>query len=139
MVTSASNLSATCQPVGSSLARPRASERVGFTAEEGSWNFLLYLLILGPHIRSADQRFAAKVVLWLDVWDLTALLERLKGCELQVSTRTPLLSLSNSPTRRPIHQAKSTLHGLQSAPIELIARSVRASSVAALLWNGPPA
>jgi hypothetical protein len=31
------------------------------------WNFLLYLLILVPHIRSADQRFAAKVVLWLDV------------------------------------------------------------------------
>jgi hypothetical protein len=50
--------------------------------------------------RLFDQRYTAKVVIWLDVWDLTAPVERLKGRELQVSTRTPLLSLSNSPTRR---------------------------------------
>jgi hypothetical protein len=36
---------------------------------------------------------------------------RRKRREPQVSTRTPLLSLSNSPTRRPIHQAKATVHG----------------------------
>jgi hypothetical protein len=69
---------------------------------------LLYLLILIPLLRSAR---CSQSCVGLDVWDLTAPVERLKGREPQVSTRTPLLSLSNSPTRRPIHQAKSKVQG----------------------------
>jgi hypothetical protein len=81
----------------------------------GPWNFMAVEfppLFAYTGFASSIQRYAAKVVLWLDVWDLTAPVERRKGREPQVSTRTPLLSLSNSPTRRPIHQAKPTVQRL---------------------------
>jgi hypothetical protein len=48
---------------------------------------------------TSDQRHTASCAL-AQCLGLTALVERLKGRELQVSTRRPLLSLSNSPTRR---------------------------------------
>jgi hypothetical protein len=57
---------------------------------------------------SATQRV---VLLAQCVWGLTALVEKLKGRELQVSTRRPLLSLFKLVDPAPI-QAKSTVHGL---------------------------